>query len=285
MGDRLIGDVASEVGVSPQTLRVWEKQDLLIPDRTAGGQRRYTPDQVERARRIAGLRRQYGWNPAAIRNSLDEAEPSRLQPPKDGYRLRRARQARGWSLSELAEQVGVSASHLSSIERGLDKASTQLIARITDALGIPMSGLAPFHSENATVVRRDERASVVLSGGVQWEELVLPGHELEPALLTIPPRESSGGAYSRPSRAFAFVLSGTVRVTMGSSPSDDLTPAGSVDAFEGDSISLPAHTLYSWENPGEEPARLLWVEALSAHAWADPMTKRILKAASQLPSV
>lgn len=282
MSSRTIGDVATEVGVSPQTLRVWEKQGLLVPDRTEGGQRRYGPEHVDRARQIADLRQRHGWNPAAILTTLDETSettPVRNVQHHDGERLRRARRAKGFSLNELAAKADTSAAHLSSIERGLDRASTQLVARITDALGVPMSGLADFKRTSTTVVRSDERATVVLDGEVQWEELVLPGHDIEPALLTVPPKGSSGGTYSRVGPTFAFVLSGKLRFRVGGLSEHD-QPAEVIDIVSGDSISVPSRTNFSWENPGRSPARALWVEQLSAQSWSDPMTRRIIKAAS-----
>ncbi|MGW9212808.1 MerR family transcriptional regulator [Embleya sp. NPDC055664] len=290
MSWRTIGDVAAEVGVSPQTLRAWEKQDLLVPDRTPGGQRRYGPEHVGRARKIADLRRRHGWNPAAIRTSLGEPDPADTPPPAadgpaaeapaDGGRLRRARLASGLSLKELAALTGTSVSHLSSIERSVERASTQLIARITDALGVPMSSLASFTRTNASVVRADERASVVLEGGVQWEELLLPGHDLEPALLTIPPHGSSGGPYSRPGESFAFLMSGSLRIRVGGGLGDHERVAEPIDIAEGDSVALPSRTLISWENVGRKTARAIWIEVLSPKAWSDPMTRRIIKAAS-----
>ncbi|MFI0418782.1 MerR family transcriptional regulator [Spongiactinospora sp. 9N601] len=285
MTGRSIGDVAAEVGVSPQTLRVWEKQRLLVPDRTAGGQRRYRPEHVELARRIADLRQSHGWNPAAIRTTLEAAADSGdgpAEPPPSGHRLRRARLARGLSLEELAERTGFSASHLSSIERGVDRASTRLIAEVADALGIPMSGLAAFRAADATVVRGHERATIVLEGNVQWEELVLPGRDLEPALLTIPPHATSGGAYARPGETFAFVMSGRIAFRIGGGKNDHDTGGRLVEVDAGDAISLPSRTLYSWHNPAAEPARALWIELLSPQSWANPMTRRIVQAASGL---
>ncbi|MFI6585243.1 MerR family transcriptional regulator [Embleya sp. NPDC050493] len=281
MNWRSIGDVAAEVGVSPQTLRAWEKQDLLVPDRTPGGQRRYGPEHVSRARRIADLRQRHGWNPAAIRTSLSGPDDVPVpDEPADGGRLRRARLASGLSLKELAAMTDTSVSHLSSIERSVERASTQLIARITDALGVPMSSLASFTRTDASVVRADERATVVLEGGVQWEELLLPGHDLEPALLSIPPHGSSGGPYSRPGETFAFLMSGTLRFRVGGGLGDHAQVAEPIDVAEGDSVSFPSRTLISWENVGRKTARAIWIEVLSPKAWSDPMTRRIVRAAS-----
>ena len=48
--------VAAElVGVGSQTLRLYERRGLLEPQRSVGGTRRYSSDDLERLRRIALL--------------------------------------------------------------------------------------------------------------------------------------------------------------------------------------------------------------------------------------
>ena len=48
--------VAAElVGMDPQSLRLYERRGLIQPDRTAGGTRRYSPDDLDRLRRIKAL--------------------------------------------------------------------------------------------------------------------------------------------------------------------------------------------------------------------------------------
>lgn len=43
-----IGELARRTGVSPRSLRYYEEQELLLAERTQGGQRDYTDDAVER---------------------------------------------------------------------------------------------------------------------------------------------------------------------------------------------------------------------------------------------
>ena len=42
-------------GVGAQSLRLYEEHGLLTPDRTAGGTRRYSSDDIDRIRRIATI--------------------------------------------------------------------------------------------------------------------------------------------------------------------------------------------------------------------------------------
>jgi DNA-binding transcriptional MerR regulator/quercetin dioxygenase-like cupin family protein len=252
-----IGAVADAVGVSAQTLRLWEAQGLLEPDRTAGGQRRYSSRDVERAQQVADMRRRYGWNTAAIRTSLS-ADPVAGVKPQRSNRFRRARRERGLPLKDAAERIGISPAYLSALERGESEPSSNVIARIADAYLIPMSGLAEFRARGPVVVRADERARGVLDGGVTWEELVLPGHALEPALLIVPPGQGSGGPYSRPGETFAFMLEGALDFTL----EHDEHRVG-----PGDSITLEPRTTFAWDNRGEIEARALWVEQLRPDAW------------------
>ncbi len=72
--------VASELsGVGEQALRLYERKGLLTPDRTAGGTRRYSDDDVTLLRRIVALLAE-GLNLAGARRVLElEAANHRLQ--------------------------------------------------------------------------------------------------------------------------------------------------------------------------------------------------------------
>lgn len=63
--------VAAELsGTGPQNLRAYERAGLLQPDRTEGGTRRYSQDDIERLRRIAELTAA-GLNLAGVAMVLD----------------------------------------------------------------------------------------------------------------------------------------------------------------------------------------------------------------------
>ncbi|MEO5608440.1 MAG: MerR family transcriptional regulator [Ornithinibacter sp.] len=46
---------ADLAGMGPQNLRLYETRGLLEPDRTPGGTRRYSPDDIDRLRHIGEL--------------------------------------------------------------------------------------------------------------------------------------------------------------------------------------------------------------------------------------
>lgn len=78
-----ISVAADLVGLGPQTLRLYERKGLLEPDRTDGGTRRYSDDDLIRVRRIAELL-SAGLNLAGVALVLDlEADNARLQADLD----------------------------------------------------------------------------------------------------------------------------------------------------------------------------------------------------------
>ncbi|HVX47395.1 MAG TPA: MerR family transcriptional regulator [Mycobacteriales bacterium] len=87
--------VAAELsGVAVQSLRLYETRGLLEPDRTTGGTRRYSSQDVHRARRINQLLDD-GLNLTGIAAVLAlEAENAALRMEIDGLRRRLRRPRR-----------------------------------------------------------------------------------------------------------------------------------------------------------------------------------------------
>jgi MerR family transcriptional regulator/heat shock protein HspR len=67
----LIGTVARRFGVHPQTLRLYEREGLIRPPRSAGNTRLYDQDTVERLEIILTLTRELGVNLAGVEVILD----------------------------------------------------------------------------------------------------------------------------------------------------------------------------------------------------------------------
>ena len=74
-----ISVAADLCGLHPQTLRVYEREGLIEPDRSAGGTRLYSGRDVQRLREIATLTGS-GINIAGIKRVLElQQEIARLQ--------------------------------------------------------------------------------------------------------------------------------------------------------------------------------------------------------------
>ena len=69
MNDRpiyMISIAAELVGMHPQTLRMYESKGLVRPQRTAGGTRLYSEEDVERLRIVQRLTSELGLNLAGV---------------------------------------------------------------------------------------------------------------------------------------------------------------------------------------------------------------------------
>src|SRR5580704_12762148 len=65
-----VSDAARALGISPATLRLWERQGLIAPSRTQGRSRRYTRADLSLLRRIQFMRRVERLSPLAIARIL-----------------------------------------------------------------------------------------------------------------------------------------------------------------------------------------------------------------------
>ena len=169
-----IRQVADAVGVSAAVIRSWEQEGLLSPTRAPNGYRLYSPQDLERARKIRDLTRVNGLNAAGVRQVLgpEPTSPERAGAAggvRDdiGPRVRRRREDLHLSLRALAARSGVAASHISALERSRTKPSVATVGKLADALGTTFLALIGSDTIGASgVVRAAERLqpAVAFSG-------------------------------------------------------------------------------------------------------------------------
>lgn len=141
-------------------------------------------------------------------------------------RLRRAREQRNVSLTDLARATGISTSTLSRLESAQRKPSLELLLPITAALGIPLDEIVaaprvvdPRVPQHPT--RRDGRVLIPLSrrqGEPRAYKMIIPAHDEEPHLRTHPGYE------------WLYVLRGRLRVRLGAE--DFVMGAGEAAEFD-----------------------------------------------------
>jgi len=108
----MISTVAERLGVHPQTLRMYEREGLLTPVRSAGNTRLYDEDTIKRLETILFLTRELGVNLAGVEVILNlRAQMSEMQLEVDRL-LQQVRE-------QLRERGGIRREHaLIKIERG-----------------------------------------------------------------------------------------------------------------------------------------------------------------------
>ncbi|MBU1669677.1 MAG: MerR family transcriptional regulator [Actinobacteria bacterium] len=67
----IISVAAQLADVHPQTLRMYERRGLLLPQRTAKNRRRYSDEDIERLRHIQELTQAEGLNLSGVRMVLE----------------------------------------------------------------------------------------------------------------------------------------------------------------------------------------------------------------------
>lgn len=285
-----IEEAASVVGVSPSTIRLWERQGLVRPLRTGGGARRFGPADLARLHAIRRWRRVEGLNAAAIRRLLETptgsatagvrrldtgdrpaARPiagrvsqpvrpavSRPAQPVGGAsvqladRLRELRISRRLTLRQVAERTGLSVSFVSSLERSLTGVSLATLRRLTAAYGTNVAELIRDPGLAAgRVVRCGERRSTEAGTGIRIEELADAPSQLESQLFVLQPGASSEGYYAHPGEEFMYLLAGALAVWLGEDEHYELDP--------GDALTFPSTLAHRVQALGPGETRLIWI--------------------------
>ncbi|MFW6028011.1 MAG: cupin domain-containing protein [bacterium] len=265
-----INDVAERFGVSKSTLRQWEHHGLITPQRAPSGYRRYSEAELGRIADIVRMRQVEGLNLAAIAAVLKGAETAQAAPgggetsarprPQLGRRLRILRQRRGLSLTQAAEQAGISRSALSLIERTSQGASPATIRALAGMYGVTVTDLMASLAGTSVpgVHGRGGRVLPTMGPGLSATQLpTIPNAVMLCQVWTIQPGAGSQGSYNHDGEEFIYVLAGTFEVTLDGEETHTLA--------QGESIYFESLRHHAWRNPGREETRLLWVNTLPSY--------------------
>ncbi|ALE96928.1 MULTISPECIES: helix-turn-helix domain-containing protein [Serratia] len=176
-----------------------------------------------------------------------------------GARIRLEREARHWSLSDLAEQAGVSRAMVHKIERGESSPTAMLLARLAGAFGLSMSKLiARAETQEGRLLRREDQPIWVDPESGYVRRHVSPRTDLPLDLVRI--ELPAGATIPMPASVYAFkrqliwVLSGELVFVEGD--------ARHVMA-EGDCLELGPPADCRFENQSDQPC-VYMVAVLSA---------------------
>ncbi|MCU1691428.1 MAG: putative helix-turn-helix domain protein [Frankiales bacterium] len=169
-----------------------------------------------------------------------------------GSRVRQHRQARGWTLDQLAEAADVSRRALVNIEQGTSNPSIGILLKLSDALGVGLPELVEPAAPTALVtVTRSGEGSVLWQGRAGGRAVLVAGTkgpdvvELWDWTLGAGERYASD-AHTVGTRELLQVLEGSVQVEV----AEDVTHLEA-----GDAASFPGDVAHAYANPGGRPAR------------------------------
>lgn len=168
-----------------------------------------------------------------------------------GVKVRFERQAREWTLDQLAEHSGVSRRMLINVEQGTANPSVTTLLRLSDALGIGLQALVAVQHTNRVKVVRAGTAPALWTGAAGGRGVLLAG-TTPPDILELwdwtlaPGDRHDSEPHVRGTKEILQVHEGIVTVTVG-----DQTEVLEVD----DAISFAGDVLHSYANESTEPAR------------------------------
>lgn len=189
----------------------------------------------------------------------DDADQRRL-----GERLHRLRTERKWSLTELAEESGVSRAMINRVERGVSSPTATILGRLSGAFGLTISQLLDEALDHEVPRGTDPDEARGVQRGVTADSWTDPetGYRRRPVSSASFPadvtevRLPAGREVAYPASAYAFlrhciwVVDGVLEVVVGGVP----TRLGAGDRIE---LGEPADVVY--RNPAEDPARYVVV--------------------------
>ena len=171
-----------------------------------------------------------------------------------GAKIRAYRKEKRMSLQALAEQVHITPSMLSQIERDLANPSINTLKLISKALNIPLFQLFTTSGNMDTIVRRGNRKKIHMpNAGASYEyELLTPDTNgaIEFILQKFKANSDSGDAIqSHEGEEVAYVLNGQLTLVMNDSE---------FTLHEGDSVRIPPMTPHYWSNPTNWDATMIF---------------------------
>jgi transcriptional regulator with XRE-family HTH domain len=171
-------------------------------------------------------------------------------------RVRELRLRHGWTVGRLADECGLSKSMLSKIENAQSSPSLGTMARLAEALSVPVTAFFRGLSEEQDVIHVKAGAGLVIdhrgsARGQRYQSLGTmraPHGSLEPMLVTLTERADAFPLYQHAGTELIFMISGRMEYVCGSGSylleaGDTLQFLGDVAHGPGELISLPIQFL------------------------------------------
>ncbi len=171
-------------------------------------------------------------------------------------RLKAERDARGWSLAELAGRAGVSKAMISKLERGESSPTAALLGRLSGAFGLTLSQLmARAEASVRPLARRSEQASWRDPATGFTRRTLTPASGEATALELVWGELPPGAAIAYPASAFTFIQDQQIVVIQGAL---SFTQGSAVhDLGQGDCLRLGPPADCEFRNAGRATCRYI----------------------------
>ena len=168
-----------------------------------------------------------------------------------GARVKQERQARGWTLDQLAGAASVSRRMVVSVEQGAVNPSVGTLLRLSDALGVGLPALVEPPETKSVKVTRSGEGAALWSGAAGGRGLLVAG-TTPPDVVELwdwslgPGDRHASEAHAAGTKELVHVLDGAIAVEV----------EDQVFALEtGDAIAFPGDVDHAYANPHRGSAR------------------------------
>lgn len=168
-----------------------------------------------------------------------------------GARVKDMRQARRWTLDQLAAAAGVSRRMVVNVEQGAANPSVGTLLRISDALGVGLPALVEQPEPRPVKVTRTGDGAALWTGTAGGRGVLVAG-TAPPDVLelwdwTLGPGDQHGSeAHTPGTKEVLQVLDGAITLTV----ADE-----SIVLQTGDAVAFLGDVAHAYANPGKEAAR------------------------------
>ena len=188
----------------------------------------------------------------AAPHATSPLEPRDASPEELGHRIKMLRVMRGLTLKDLEQRGGISATHVSEIERGKASPTIGALSRIASALDMRPGVLIGTRSLPEVTVRRagERDAHKMQWGAATITALSAPAQDGDLSLhqFTLPVGREAALKHHHAGEEWITVLSGIAEIRID----------GQAHVLrEGDSLHFRAHRIHSYVNLASAPAVLL----------------------------
>ncbi|WP_029117423.1 XRE family transcriptional regulator [Mycobacterium sp. URHB0044] len=168
-----------------------------------------------------------------------------------GARVKQERQARVWTLDQLAEAAGVSRRMLVSVEQGAVNPSVGTLLKISDALGVGLPALVERPEPKSVKVTRRGEGATLWSGEAGGRGVLVAG-TTPPDVVELwdwtlcPGEQHTSEAHAPGTKELIHVQEGSITVEVAGQ---------SVTLGVGDAVAFPGDVAHSYANQHTKPAR------------------------------
>lgn len=171
---------------------------------------------------------------------------------KIGNKIKELRNRNGLTQQELADRTELTKGFISQLERGQVSPSVVTLLDLIECLGSTASSFFKETEEEHVVFSKEGYFEKVDEAGnsIQWIVPTAQRCQMEPLLVVVQPHQSLNEDKPHDGEEFGYLISGKLNLYLG----DKIYRVKA-----GESFYYPAKRGHRIENPGNRPAKFIWV--------------------------